>query len=233
MSFVDTATATTGVIAVSPFAPPSARVRSWLPDAAESDTSPAPASLAPSATSASVPVMPTFTAIAAPMPKLFAPSCCAFAVTVLLTKFSAFSSTSLPPVTLTIALSAISARAWLMPTLTASEPATPVSPLLAPETALAPNLSLLVASSVTPAAVISAPLPICASVSATPTLTATAMPTPVPVLSVFALPSALAAALVSFRALSVSAPPALMLRPVSSCCFISTTRGKNSVTRDE
>ena len=51
------------------------------------------------------------------------------------------------------------------------------------------------------------------------------MPTPVPVLSVFALPSALAAALESFCALSVSAPPALMLRPsgIVACASLTAT----------
>src|SRR5882762_178404 len=224
VSLVETATATTGVIAVSPFAPPSARVSIWLLEPAERVTLCASSSAAPSPMIAPVPVTPTFTAIDAPMPKLLAPSCCAFAVTVLLTKFCAFSSTSLLPVTVTLALSAIAAVAWLMPTLTASDPATPVSPLLAPETALALKLSLLSASIFSPAAVTSAS-PIFASVLTTPTLTATPMPTPVPVLSVFALPSALVAAPVLLTALRLSAPPDLTVRPsaIVACASVIAT----------
>ena len=139
---------------------------------------------------------------------------------------------------------AITASLLAAEMFSAKEPATPVSPPLAPEVALAANVereSVLSsplasmplldgtsASSVIPSAVMFAPVPmrVCELTSAT--LTATAMPTPVPPafappISV-ALASAIATASVLFSACRLNAPsatpsPAVKLSPSAIVAF--------------
>ncbi|MCY1485007.1 hypothetical protein D9M68_186230 [compost metagenome] len=89
----------------------------------------------------------------------------------------------------------------MVATLNANEPATPVSPPLAPDVDFAPKLCsalpptvFIVAEAVRPSAVMCAPAPTEASLRMVATLMATATPTPVPLLVVVALPSPVALA---------------------------------------
>ena len=177
-----------GVIAVLPAAPPSAAVSISFLLLASIVMSLAPASVALVPMLAVVVVWPMLSAIDAPMPKLPRPDCVALALTLLATKFSAFSSTSPSGVSVTVALSASVADAIDVPTLIASEPAMPVVTPLTPEVALAPKLEVVSllptvgtsACTTRPSALMVA-RPTRAMFSTLATFTATAMPTPVPV----------------------------------------------------
>ena len=190
MSLFDTETAIEGVTAVLPLLPASALFESSLVEEAESLMSFAPLIDAPSPTCAVVSVMPMLTPIAAPTPVLPPASCLPLAFVELATKFSAVNATSPPSVMVTVAELAIAALLWLMPTLTASAPAMPVSIPLTPAVASAEKLSTLSldptcgtsACTIRPSAVMSE-LPTSASLVTRATLTATAMPTPVPAAS--------------------------------------------------
>ena len=186
LSLFDTVIAITGVAAVPPLAPPSACVVIAFDELAESLMSCA-SLICASPISALVSVSPMLSTSDAPMPNLLASPCVALVVAALATKFSALSATSPLSVTVSVAVSAMLARALLMPTLTASAPATPVLPPLAPAIAVAPKLCVaspltsgVSASTLSPSAVTFAPEPTDASLVTCPTLTATAMPTPVP-----------------------------------------------------
>ena len=121
-----------GVTAVSPLEPPSTRVSTWLRLAALSSSASAPPTLALLPIRASVSVMDTLSAKAAPTPVVAASaSCLPEAVTEEAMKFSAWMLTS-PPVTVTGVSAFSSALALVTTTPRARAPATPVSPPLAP-----------------------------------------------------------------------------------------------------
>ena len=184
----------TGVTAVTPLAPPIAVVSMSLADCASSVISFAEVMFAPSAITTSVSVSPILSAIDAPIPKPPLSFCSALACAIFCTSVIALRLTSPPSVILIDAAGAISARASLIPIFIASEPATPVSPPLAPEIACAannerlsvtasplasiPSASGTSASITTPSAVTSPPIR--ATLLTSATFTATATPTPVP-----------------------------------------------------
>ena len=101
----------------------------------------------------------------------------------------------------------------VLETFRANEPAMPVSPPLAPDSALAANelsvspVSFMVADTLIPVAVTAAPVFTRARFVIVATLIATAIPTAVPVLPVDAVPSAIACASMLLDAASVNAPP--------------------------
>ena len=142
VSLFDTETAIDGVTAVLPALPAEAALLSLFFDEAESVMSLAPVMEASSPTCAIVSVMPILTPIAAPTPVAPPPSCLPAALVLLATKFSAFSNTLPLSVNVTWAPLPIVARLWLMPTLTASAPATPVSAPLEPAVASALKVSV-------------------------------------------------------------------------------------------
>ncbi len=144
VSLLATEMATTGVTAVPPAAPPLASVVTVWSPVAESVISSAFARVAPFLISARVSLSAMFRAIDAPTPRLspVAPSLSGRAVAVL-DVIELAVRIMLPPLILTDAPDSISASAFVLTTLIASDPATPTFDAPAPDVACA--LKVLVA----------------------------------------------------------------------------------------